>query len=116
MISNIRKRTGLDLECSNQENEVTNETLDADTYSVIELGTDTPKILTCRDRLPLYFHDLNELESRGMANHNAMLNDKVQLSAALDLLKKTSQVYDVYSEEEETDSSGVSFWIYVALR
>lgn len=116
MIADIRKRTGLDLECTNPKNETTSGTLDEETYSVIDIGEDASKSLTCRDSLPLYYHDLSELESRGKANHNAALTEKDQLFTALNLLKKASQVNDVHSLEDVTDSSRGSFWIYFALR
>lgn len=119
LIADVQKRTGLNgPECIViSGNETGSETLDEETYSVINFGSDTQsKSLPCRDRLPLYYHDLNELESRGVTNHNASLYEKVKLGLALDLLKEASQSSNVYSTEEEPNPTGSSLWIYVALR
>ena len=118
MIKSIRDRTGFDVECvpaSEDDSSSGNETK-LDEYNLIDLlSQDAPTTLACDDRLPLYFYDLNEIDSRGMSNFNANLKDDVKLSVALDTLKKESTAYDILAAEEETDEPFNWFWVYVSL-
>lgn len=117
LISDIRKRTGFNgPECIGSSSNKTDA--DLSSYSTIDLGgsgSDSSETLFCNELLPLYYYDLSELESRGETNNNAILDDTVKLSTALDALKKESETYDVSSAQVETDS-GNSFMVYVALR
>ena len=116
LIQAIRDRTGFDGPECITSSENTNDTDALEAYSVIDFGgPGSFKTLACEDRLPTFFYDLNELESRGVTNHNASLTERVELSVALDALKKESKVYDVYAVEEETETSD-KFWVWVGLR
>ena len=114
LIKAIRDRTGFDGPECITSSENSNDTNALETYSVIDFGGSGSKTLACEDRLPLFFYDLNELESRGVTNHNASLTEKAELPMALDALKKESKVHDVYAVEEETESSG-KFWLWIGL-
>jgi hypothetical protein len=120
LLQDIRKRTGFDgPECTVSSSNDTNAT-SLESYSIIDFDLDTDsdssKTLECQDRIPLFFYDINALESRGATNHNASLYEKIDIATALGALKKPSEDFDVLSVEEETDSSGNNVLIYAALR
>lgn len=116
IIEGIRDRTGFDVECVPADASPGNETELSDEYNLIDLlSQDAPTVLACEDRLPLYFYDLNVVDSRGMSNYNAKLNDDVKLSVALDAFKKESTAYDILAVEEETEEPFNWFWVYVSL-